>query len=67
MDVNLKGVFLSCQVIGGAMSLNGGGSIINVASIYGLVSPDQSIYEYRRQKGEYFYCQLLIRRQNLEL
>jgi len=49
MQVNAKGVFLSCQVIGGAMAAAGRGSIINVSSIYGLVSPKQSIYEYRRE------------------
>jgi NAD(P)-dependent dehydrogenase (short-subunit alcohol dehydrogenase family) len=27
------------------MAKNGGGSIINVASIYGLVAPDQAIYK----------------------
>ncbi len=47
MDVNLKGLFLCCQVIGGHMALNGGGSIINISSIYGMVSPDQRIYEYK--------------------
>lgn len=55
LDVNLKGVFLSCQIFGAQMARAGGGSIINVASIYGLVSPDQNIYEYRRKRGEEFY------------
>lgn len=55
IDVNLKGVYLCCQVFGAAMAKAGKGSIVNVASIYGLVSPDQSIYEYRRQRGEVFY------------
>ena len=48
MQVNAKGVFLCCQVIGGAMANAGRGSIVNISSIYGLVSPNQSIYEYRR-------------------
>lgn len=47
MDVNLKGLFLCCQVIGGQMAATGGGSIINISSIYGMVSPDQRIYEYK--------------------
>jgi len=55
MDVNLKGVFHCCQVFGGAMTKQSYGSIINIASIYGLVSPDQSLYDYRRQRGEVFY------------
>ena len=55
MDVNLKGVFHCCQVFGGAMTEQSYGSIINIASIYGLVSPDQSLYGYRRQRGEVFY------------
>jgi NAD(P)-dependent dehydrogenase (short-subunit alcohol dehydrogenase family) len=55
MDVNLKGTYLCCQVFGAAMAEAGRGSVINIASIYGLVSPDQSIYDYRRQRGEIFY------------
>jgi NAD(P)-dependent dehydrogenase (short-subunit alcohol dehydrogenase family) len=55
IDVNLKGVYLSCQVFGAAMANAGKGSIINVASIYGAVSPDQNLYEYRRQRGEVFF------------
>lgn len=55
MDVNVKGVYLCCKVFGAAMARDGGGSIINISSIYGVVSPDQSIYEYRRQRGETFF------------
>lgn len=47
MDVNTKGVFLVCQVFGGAMAKAGRGSIVNICSIYGLVSPNQTLYEYR--------------------
>lgn len=55
LDVNLKGTFLACQVFGSAMAKEGRGSIVNIASIYGLVSPDQSIYDYRRQRGETWF------------
>lgn len=55
MGVNVKGVFFCCQVFGGAMARAGRGSIINIGSIYGAVSPDQNIYDYRRQRGETFF------------
>ncbi len=56
MEVNLKGMFLSCQVFGAQMARSGGGSIINIASIYGILSPDQRIYEYREKlTGKPFY------------
>jgi NAD(P)-dependent dehydrogenase (short-subunit alcohol dehydrogenase family) len=55
MEVNSKGVFLLSQVIGGEIAKSGAGSIINISSIYGLVSPNQSIYNYRRLNNEDFY------------
>lgn len=54
IDVNVTGVFLCCQVFGASMAAAGRGSIINVASIYGLVSPDQRIYEHRRGDAPFF-------------
>jgi NAD(P)-dependent dehydrogenase (short-subunit alcohol dehydrogenase family) len=44
LDVNVTGVFLCCQVIGAEMVRRGSGSIVNVASTYGIVSPDQRLY-----------------------
>jgi len=55
MEVNVKGVFLCCQVIGGQMAASGRGSIVNISSIYGMVSPDQRLYEYRRKGGAVFF------------
>ncbi len=52
--VNVTGTFLCSQVIGARMAENGGGSIINISSHYGLVSPDQRVYKYREKKGEPF-------------
>ena len=54
MDVNVKGTFLCCQVVGGAMAREGRGSIVNVSSIYGLLSPVQDLYAFRRERGETF-------------
>jgi NAD(P)-dependent dehydrogenase (short-subunit alcohol dehydrogenase family) len=55
MDVNVKGTFLPCQVIGARMAAEGRGSIVNISSIYGMLSPVQELYEFRRQAGDEFY------------
>jgi NAD(P)-dependent dehydrogenase (short-subunit alcohol dehydrogenase family) len=55
MDVNVKGTFLCCQVIGAQMAEAGRGSIINISSIYGMLSPVQDLYEFRRTNGEQFF------------
>jgi len=55
MTVNVKGVMLCCQVFGQAMAEAGRGSIVNIGSIYGLVSPDQRIYDYRKESGAPFF------------
>jgi len=44
LDVNVTGTFLCCQVLGAEMVRRGRGSIVNVASTYGVVAPDQSLY-----------------------
>jgi len=44
LDVNLTGPFLCCQEVGKIMKKQKNGNIINISSIYGLVSPDQRIY-----------------------
>jgi NAD(P)-dependent dehydrogenase (short-subunit alcohol dehydrogenase family) len=44
LRVNLTGCFLGCKVVGSQMLQAGKGSIINIASLYGVVSPNHRIY-----------------------
>lgn len=44
-EVNLTACMLGCQIFGKKFAAQGKGSIINIASIYGVVAPDQTIYE----------------------
>lgn len=53
LDVNLTGVFLVTQAACRLMVKQGSGSIINLCSTYGLVGPDQRIYEKAGQKMVY--------------
>jgi len=50
IDVNLTGVMLTSQAVGSKMAEAQRGSIINVGSIYGMVSPNQALYAYREAR-----------------
>ncbi len=45
VNTNLKGTFLTCQIIGGWMANNGGGAIVNIPSTYSVVAPNQNLYK----------------------
>jgi NAD(P)-dependent dehydrogenase (short-subunit alcohol dehydrogenase family) len=45
MAVNLTGAMLCAQAFGATMAQRGRGAIVNTLSIYGIVAPDQRIYE----------------------
>jgi NAD(P)-dependent dehydrogenase (short-subunit alcohol dehydrogenase family) len=50
LDVNLTGTFLCSQILGTEMAITRKGSIINIASTYGMVAPNQSIY--KKENGD---------------
>jgi 3(or 17)beta-hydroxysteroid dehydrogenase len=50
LQINLVGVFLGCQAAVPLMAENSGGAIVNVSSIFGLVS-DQLTIAYSASKG----------------
>jgi NAD(P)-dependent dehydrogenase (short-subunit alcohol dehydrogenase family) len=51
MRTNVTGAMLGCRVFGSAMAEAARGSIVNVLSIYGIVGPDQRIYEGSMYEG----------------
>lgn len=52
MAVNLAGAMLAAQVFGSPMAERGRGSIVNVLLIYGIVGPDQRIYDGLMHMGQ---------------
>lgn len=53
LEVNVVGTFLMCQAFGSRMAARRRGSIVNVASTYGIVAPDQALY--RSRDGEQLF------------
>jgi len=51
MAVNLTGAMLCSQVFGSPMAQRGSGAVVNTLSIYGIVAPDQRIYEGSQYLG----------------
>jgi 2-deoxy-D-gluconate 3-dehydrogenase len=53
LEVNLTGMFLTTQAAVKPMKAQDKGSIINICSTYGLVAPDQRIYQKPGQPPQY--------------
>ena len=53
LDVNLTGMFLCCQAAVRPMLAQRQGVIINICSIYGLVGPDQRLYQHPDQPARF--------------
>jgi NAD(P)-dependent dehydrogenase (short-subunit alcohol dehydrogenase family) len=53
LGVNLTGVFLTTQAVVPVMLEQGRGSIINLCSTYGLVGPDQRLYQREGRENQF--------------
>lgn len=55
-NVNVVGTIQCCQTFGSILKKNNmPGSVINISSIYGNVSPNQDVYQYKRDGGVEWY------------
>jgi NAD(P)-dependent dehydrogenase (short-subunit alcohol dehydrogenase family) len=53
LDVNISGMFLCAQAVAPLMLEQGRGVIVNVSSTYGLVGPDQRLYQREGKPPSY--------------
>jgi 2-deoxy-D-gluconate 3-dehydrogenase len=53
LDVNITGMFLCAQAVAPIMRQQDFGVIVNIASTYGLVGPDQRLYQREGQPPSY--------------
>jgi 2-deoxy-D-gluconate 3-dehydrogenase len=53
LNVNLTGAMLCCQAVSKPMLVGERGVIINIASIYGIVAPDQRLYQREGKPPQY--------------
>ncbi|MCK5862079.1 MAG: SDR family oxidoreductase [Candidatus Hydrogenedentes bacterium] len=53
MQVNATGLFMITRAMGDVMAAQGNGSIVNIASIQGVIAPDPTIYEGTDMSGWY--------------
>jgi 2-deoxy-D-gluconate 3-dehydrogenase len=53
LAVNLTGAFLCCQAAAEPMLQQGSGVMINISSMYGLVGPDQRLYQQPGQPPKF--------------
>lgn len=56
MEVNGTGIYLTTKIFGNVMKNQGSGSIIQIASMYGMVGPDDWLYEGEwKSSPDYFF------------